>query len=144
MVRRGRNPSVDMSGISDIIRIGAGWARSTGIGMAAPKSKQAEADVFQALAHVERRNLLIELRGGAKSASELSVGRPLARSSISEHLQALRLAGLVVVERRGRERVYHLDPRRLTEVGAWLNTMLAYWTRRLADLDSLAERERRG
>lgn len=112
--------------------------------MAAPKSKQVETDVFQALAHVERRNLLIALRGGPRSATELAAGRPLARSSISEHLQALRLAGLVVVERRGRERYYHLDPRRLTEVGAWLNTMLAFWTRRLADLDALAERERRG
>ena len=103
--------------------------------------KALEADVFSALAHPERRSLLIALRGGPLTASELAAGRAIARSSVSEHLQALRLAGLVVSEKRGRERYYHLDPRPLTEVGSWLNSMLAFWTRRLDDLEALAKRK---
>ncbi len=91
-------------------------------------------DVFSALANPVRRQLLMELRAGPKTASTLSGGMPIARSAISEHLALLRDVGLVRVQKRGRERLYHLDPRPLTEVGAWLNVMLAFWTLRLNDL----------
>ena len=100
------------------------------------------ADVFAAIAHPVRRDLLMDRRGGPRTASELAAGRAIGRSSVSEHLQALRLAGLDRVERRGRERRYYLDPRGLTEVGSWLNAMLTSWTRRVDDLDALARRER--
>jgi hypothetical protein len=43
----------------------------------------------------------------------------------------------VKVERRGRERYHHLDPRPLTDVGAWLNVALAHWARRIEDLAAL-------
>ncbi len=96
-------------------------------------------DVFGALASPVRRQLLMALRAGPKTASSLSEGMPIARSAISEHLALLRDVGLVRAARRGRERVYHLDPRPLTEVGAWLNVMLALWTRRLSDLNALGD-----
>lgn len=94
-------------------------------------------DVFGAIANPVRRQLLMALRAGPKTASTLSEGMPIARSAVSEHLALLRDVGLVRVQQRGRERVYHLDPRPLTEVGAWLNVMLAFWTRRLRDLNEL-------
>jgi DNA-binding transcriptional ArsR family regulator len=96
-------------------------------------------DVFGALANPIRRQLLMALRAGPRTASNLSEGLPIARSAVSEHLALLREVGLVRVKNRGRERVYHLDPRPLTEVGAWLNVMLAFWTRRLSDLNELGE-----
>jgi len=91
-------------------------------------------DVFGALAHPVRRQLLMALRTGPRTASQLAAEMPIGRPAVSEHLQVLRLAGLVVSRPRGRERVYHLDPRPLTDVGAWLNAMLTYWTRRMEDL----------
>jgi DNA-binding transcriptional ArsR family regulator len=94
-------------------------------------------DVFDAVAHPLRRRLLMELRTGARSASELAVGMPINRPAVSEHLALLRRVGLVQAERHGRERYYHLDPRPLAEVGGWLNLMLAYWARRLEDLERL-------
>ncbi len=111
--------------------------------MAVSAAKEVEGDVFAALSHPVRRSLLMALRGGPRSASSLSQDQPIGRPAVSEHLRALRLAGLLRVERRGRERYYYLDPRPLTEVGAWLNVMLAFWTRRLDDLDALSQRERR-
>ena len=101
-------------------------------------------DLFAALAHPARRHLLMALRGGPRTASQLTEGLDIGRPAVSEHLQLLRLAGLVRVHARGRQRLYHLDPRPLTEVGAWLNEVLAFWTRRLDDLGALAEREREG
>ncbi len=94
-------------------------------------------DVFDALAHPVRRRLLMELRTGARSASELAADMPIRRPAVSEHLQVLRRAGLVKVERRGRERYHHFDPRPLAEVGGWLNLMLAHWARRVEDLERL-------
>ncbi len=99
--------------------------------------QDAAPDVFGALANPVRRRLLMALRAGPKTASTLSEGMPIARSAISEHLALLREVGLVRVQKRGRERLYHLDPRPLTEVGAWLNVMLAFWTHRVGDLDAL-------
>jgi DNA-binding transcriptional ArsR family regulator len=96
-------------------------------------------DVFDALAHPLRRRLLMELRNGARSASELAADMPVGRPAVSEHLQVLRKAGLVKVERRGRERHHHLDPRPLTDVGGWLNLMLAHWARRVEDLAAIRE-----
>jgi DNA-binding transcriptional ArsR family regulator len=95
-------------------------------------------DVFDALAHPLRRRLLMELRTGARTASELAADMPVGRPAISEHLQVLRLAGLVQVEKRGRERYHHLDPRPLTDVGGWLNLMLAHWARRVEEIERLA------
>ena len=98
------------------------------------------ADVFAAVAHPIRRQILVALRTGPRTASGLASGMPIGRAAVSEHLQALREAGLVLVERRGREWVYHLDPRRLTDIGSWLNGILVHWTRRLDDLDGVARR----
>lgn len=103
--------------------------------------RQARApDVFDALANPVRRQLLMALRSGPRNASQMAEGMPIARSAVSEHLAMLRSVGLVRVRKRGRERFYHLDPRPLTEVGAWLNVMLAFWTRRLGDLEQTGER----
>ena len=76
----------------------------------------------------------MELRTGARSASELAADMPIGRPAVSEHLQVLRRAGLVRVERRGRERYHHFDPRPLAEVGGWLNLMLAHWASRVEDI----------
>ncbi|RBP12867.1 ArsR family transcriptional regulator [Roseiarcus fermentans] len=96
-------------------------------------------DVFGALASPVRRRLLMALRAGPRTVSDLCEGLPVARPAVSEHLALLRDVGLVRVQKRGRERVYHLDPRPLTEVGAWLNVMLAFWNMRLGDLDRIGE-----
>ena len=104
--------------------------------------KTSEADVFAALSHPARRAILMTLRGGPRAASDLCEGLTISRPAASEHLQVLRQARLVRMERRGRERYYYLDPRPLADVGTWLNAALAFWTRRLNDLDALAQRER--
>lgn len=42
-------------------------------------------------------------------------------------------------EPRGRERFYHLDPRPLSEVDAWLDAFSRYWKQRLVSLEKLLE-----
>jgi len=56
-------------------------------------------------------------------------------SAVSQHLRVLRLSGLVIDERRGRERVYRLNPDPLNEVHEWVtHNVERFWQRKLAAL----------
>ncbi len=96
-----------------------------------------EVDVFSALANPVRREILVRLQRGPRIASELARGFEIGRPAVSEHLQVLRRARLVREEPRGRERYYHLDPRPLSEIEAWLEAFNKYWKQRLNALDAL-------
>ena len=100
-----------------------------------------EVDVFSALANPIRREILVRLRRGPHAASALARGFDVGRPAISEHLQVLRKARLVLEEPRGRERYYHLDPRRLSEVAAWLKGFTRYWKERMSALEDVLEQE---
>src|SRR6185436_1281930 len=103
-------------------------------------SRMPDIDVFSALANPIRREILMQLRRGPRGVSELANGFDLGRPAVSEHLQVLRKARLVREEPRGRERYYHLDPRPLSEVEAWLATFTRYWKQRLASLEELLDK----
>jgi DNA-binding transcriptional ArsR family regulator len=101
--------------------------------------------VFAALAHEQRRHILLTLRfrGGAMTAGEIADRFACSWPTTTRHLRVLLDAGLVSVERRGRERVYTLDRRRLVTVaGEWL----AWFTDEREALrgDDDAEEEERG
>ena len=91
----------------------------------AAKERLADADaVFRALAHQSRRHILLVLRfrGGEMTAGEIAERFSCRWPTTTRHLRELEGAGLVDVERRGRERVYHLNTRRLQSVtGEWLD-----------------------
>ncbi len=103
----------------------------------------AEVDVFSALANPVRREILMRLREGPRPAGDLARGFRIGRPAVSEHLQVLRKARLVREEPRGRERYYHLDPRPLSEVEAWVDAFTRYWKRRLSALDEVLTEEAR-
>ena len=79
--------------------------------------------VFTALAHEQRRHILLTLkfRGGEMTAGAIADRFHCAWPTTTRHLRVLADAGLVTVEKRGRERVYKLDTERLLSVaGEWL------------------------
>lgn len=79
--------------------------------------------VFSALAHEQRRHILLtlHLRGGELGAGAIAERFSCSWPTTSRHLKVLVEAGLIAVERRGRERLYRLDRQRLLEVaGGWL------------------------
>ena len=100
--------------------------------------------VFEALADPTRRRLLERLRrGGALRLTELAAGQQITRQAIAKHLDSLAQAGLVTVERRGRERLHRLEPEPLRQVEKWLAPYAAAWDRRLARLKAHVEEEDR-
>ena len=74
-----------------------------------------------ALAHASRRQILmtVHFRGGM-SAGDIAKRFHHAWPTISRHLKVLEEAGLVSVERRGRERVYHVDHAKIELLREWL------------------------
>jgi DNA-binding transcriptional ArsR family regulator len=66
--------------------------------------------VFKALSHRTRREILDLLRDQPRTTGDLCAQFPdLDRCTTMQHLGVLERAGLVIVQRKGRERWNHLD-----------------------------------
>jgi DNA-binding transcriptional ArsR family regulator len=66
-------------------------------------------DVFEALAHPVRREILRLLRKRAMSAGELSEHFTIAKPTLSGHFAVLKTADLVTTERQGTTIIYRLN-----------------------------------
>ena len=66
-------------------------------------------DVFDALAHPVRREVLRLLRGGAMSAGDLAKNFDLAKPTLSGHFAVLKNADLIASERKGTTILYRLN-----------------------------------
>ena len=97
-------------------------SRSDAPSLAERKLADLEA-VFAALAHEQRRHILLTLRfrGGELSAGAIAERFHCSWPTTTRHLRVLEDAGLVTVEKRGRERIYRLETARLLAVAdGWL------------------------
>ena len=84
--------------------------------------------VFSALADETRLTLIGRLSvDGPLSITKLSEGAEVTRQAITKHLYALDEAGLVRNSRRGRERVWELDLKRLEKARQYLDQVAAQW-----------------
>lgn len=105
-----------------------------------PKTVQhAQADVFTAIAHPVRRQLLDLLIGGDQPVKRLAERFDTSRPAISQHLHILLEAGLVAERRHGRERRYQLQPERLKEIETWLQQYEQFWNDKLGALGAFLE-----
>ena len=75
-------------------------------------------DVFAALAHPARRQILLALRSceGRMTAGEIAQRFSHTWPTTTRHLRVLESAGLVRVVRNGRGRVYHLETELLRKI----------------------------
>jgi DNA-binding transcriptional ArsR family regulator len=76
---------------------------------------------LQCLSDPTRRRVFERLRGGPKSVGVLATGLPVSRPAVSQHLKALKHAGLVKDRSEGTRRVYYIDPDGLGELRRWLD-----------------------
>ncbi len=67
------------------------------------------ADVYKALAHPVRRDILKLLRERPRSAGEIAGEFDLAKPTLSGHFAVLKEAGLVTVSRKGTTLTYRLN-----------------------------------
>jgi DNA-binding transcriptional ArsR family regulator len=71
------------------------------------------------------------------SVGEIAAGLPVSRPAVSQHLKALRGAGLVRHEVDGTRRLYEVDPKGLGELRVWLDR---FWSDSLAAFKAEVER----
>ncbi len=81
-------------------------------------------DVFSALAHPTRRQILQDLKDGEMAAGEIAARFNTSGPTISRHLAVLRQAGLVTERRDANRILYSLVGDRLAlSVGDFLSTV---------------------
>ena len=98
--------------------------------------------VFAALADATRLSLVGRLSvEGPLSITRLSEGTGVTRQAITRHLHALGDAGLVRDARRGRERVFELDLKRLEVARRYLDQVSAHWDAAADRLKAFVESE---
>ena len=105
--------------------------------MSNPPSPSEQQDrVFRALANAHRRAILDTLRDQPLTTGALCGQFPdLDRCTVMQHLKVLEEAGLVQVERRGRERWNHLNPLPIHDIHErWIGPHAAYAVSMLAKL----------
>jgi DNA-binding transcriptional ArsR family regulator len=96
--------------------------------------------VFAALAEPSRRKVLEMLAvKGEMSASEICDKFEVTPQDISRHLRVLRESGLVIVERRAQQRIYHVNADTILELNDWARQMAD----RLDALDSVLKTTKR-
>lgn len=93
--------------------------------------------LFRALADPTRRALFERLAGGEHSVSALAASFPISQPAISQHLAALRAAGLVAVRKDGRNAFYRVDPRGLAPLVHWVDRYRAFWPAKLDKLKAV-------
>ena len=84
---------------------------------------------FSALYDPTRRAVLERLRDGPRPVGEIARGLPVTRPAVSQHLKVLKEAGLVSDRSEGTRRIYHIDPKGLGAMRAWLDQ---FWDSALA------------
>ncbi|HZN39434.1 MAG TPA: metalloregulator ArsR/SmtB family transcription factor [Planctomycetota bacterium] len=86
------------------------------------------APLFAALGDEVRLRLVARLAAnGPESITALCATHAITRQAISKHLTVLARAGLARARRRGRERIWQLEPRRLSEASEYLDQISRQW-----------------
>ncbi|HXW74950.1 MAG TPA: metalloregulator ArsR/SmtB family transcription factor [Steroidobacteraceae bacterium] len=83
------------------------------------------ARALQCLSDPTRREVFERLRAGPQSVGVVARGLPVSRPAVSQHLKALKAAGLVSDRAEGTRHVYFVDPEGLGELRRWLD---GFWT----------------
>jgi DNA-binding transcriptional ArsR family regulator len=86
-----------------------------------------------------RRKVFERLRAGPRPVNALAAGLPVSRPAVSQHLKALKDAGLVEERSEGVRRIYSLRREGLMELRDWLDS---FWSDALEAFKAEAEKTR--
>ena len=96
---------------------------------------QAVDSVMRALADPTRRAVFERIAGAQEiSVVELTQGSGVTQGAISQHLKALKAAGLVTERPEGRKVYYSAQPQGLEPLADWMNHYAVFWRSRFANL----------
>src|ERR1051326_6769142 len=90
----------------------------------------AENRIFQALADPSRRAIFESLTRGEAAVKEIKARFEISQPAVSQHLAALKDAGLVSSRQEGRCVYYRVEPRGLKPLVDWIAHYRGFWTER--------------
>ena len=94
--------------------------------------------VMKTLADPTRRAVFERIaREGEVAATGLVRGSRVSQPAVSQHLRALREAGLVTERRDGRQIHYRIAPQGLAPLLDWLGHYQVFWRERFDNLEKL-------
>ena len=96
------------------------------------------AKALSALSDPTRRAVFERLRAGPASVQQIAAGLPVSRPAVSQHLKALREAGLVHDEPRGTARIYSIHTPGLRALRDWIE---GFWDEALDNFKTHAEKQ---
>ena len=96
--------------------------------------------IFHALADPSRRAIFESLTRGEAAVKDLTARFEISQPAVSQHLAALKDAGLVTGRRDGRSVYYRVEPRGLEPLIDWIAHYRAFWTDRVGRLERLLEK----
>lgn len=96
------------------------------------------ASALAALSDPTRRAVFERLRAGPASVQQIADGLPVSRPAVSQHLKALREAGLVRDEPRGSARIYSIHTPGLRALRDWIE---GFWDEALDNFKTYAEKQ---
>jgi DNA-binding transcriptional ArsR family regulator len=100
--------------------------------------------VFAALGDATRMRIVARLcEAGPLSIVRLTQGSNISRQAIAKHLYALKNAGLVQSDRKGRERIWELRLPRLNQARHYLDRISNQWDAALERIRDFVELETR-
>jgi DNA-binding transcriptional ArsR family regulator len=105
-----------------------------------PNAAVAQNRIFQALADPSRRAIFESLTRGEAGVNELTARFDVSQPAVSQHLAALKAAGLVDRRRDGRRVYYRVEPRGMKPLIDWIAHYRAFWTDHVDRLERLLER----
>jgi|SRR3954469_8281884 DNA-binding transcriptional ArsR family regulator len=97
-------------------------------------------EVFEAIAQPKRREILRLLAAGERPAGDIAANFAVTQPAISQHLKALKTAGLVSERRDGTRRLYSVRAEGMDDLQGFLSDVLPG---RLEKLKQIVEEDRR-
>ena len=104
-----------------------------------PTANATEDRIFQVLADPSRRAILESLTHGEAAVKDLTARFDISQPAVSQHLAALKSAGLVHARRAGRRVYYRVRPSGMKPLIDWIAYHRAFWTERVDRLERLLE-----
>lgn len=101
------------------------------------QQNQSTNNIFKAIADPTRREILYLLVAAttALSINSIADNFKYSRQAITKHIEVLNTAGLVQIEKKGREKYCFPNPKPLKEVHDWLSAYQRFWDSKLDMLE---------
>jgi len=93
---------------------------------------------WKAVADDSRRQMLLLLKDGEKTPSQISANFQFTFPAVSTHLRVLRDAGLVLERKEGKNRFYSVNYEKVSEMVSFFD---GFWDERLAKLKGHVEKK---